>query len=214
MSHLNMYDLLTSPTIDGLFAIEELAIENRTSLILCLLRRHSVIAEQTGDTIGYHFSKEGAAEAIINMLYNAYVESFDDAITINLTVSHLFQEAERWLQERLLVDYPHSRFVPTKKQPDLDLIPIAEIPGMVQLDGCLMPENQMALIAAGTFKDYINVSRRIVDAVVFDNNVVFILGEATDEIVMLNQLLQNSMINVIWTDKYLNILGSHTYRLS
>lgn len=201
----------TTPCIDN--ALDGLEAYEAKQMALALLRRHVIISDKTGDYIGYHFARDAAADLIINTMHNAAIENGYTDLHLRRHVVDTFNTADQWVYENILTDGHSQRIIRSIKNIDMENIPLLNLPGFTVLDGIIMPETQQEWVVKHTFK-HINLDQQIVDALYYDQNVIFILGKPEGEPVLIGDVLQNEVINIMFADMKLNILSANTYRLS
>ena len=204
----------SSPGVDiTLFRSTDDATSRRAAII-GWLRRQTIWSEYDGTIIGYRYAPIAVGQEIMNMIHRSIVESFDDIVTRNKTTLTIYRSSEEWIERNILNVTGRSHgFVPALDQPDLDNYKYIEFPTAVNMGDCIMPSDQEEMMKHRTLDNIITLDRRIVDAIVFDNNVVFVMGSKAEEVVYIGKLLQNEFINCIFIDEYMNVLAANTYTL-
>lgn len=186
------------------------------AMIVAWLRRQTIWAEYDGTIIGYRYAPIAVGQEIMNLIHRSLVETFnDDNAELNKLIMFVYASYEYWIENKITKPVGKNTFgfVPALIQPDLDEIKYVEFPQSVNLGDCIMPNDQQDMIVNRTFDNIVNLDRYIVNAIIFDNNVIFVMGKSPNEVIYINKLLQNEFIHCMFVDEYMNVLAVQTYSL-
>lgn len=202
--------LFKTPVIDNVF--DGLDENESRVLALALLRRHAVISEDDGSYIAYHFARDAAADLIISTMHTAFKSEDLTPAQNNEFICNMYNKTDEFIYNEILSNSLHKRIIPISTPLVAADLPLLEIPGFTVLDGIIMPETQVEWASKNTFQ-FVNLDKQIVDAIYYDQNIIFIVGEPTGDPVLIGDILQNEIINVMFADRKFNMLSANTYRL-
>lgn len=199
-----------SPTIDSLF--DGLDPKDRFIMAIAILRRHTVVSENTGAYIGYHYFRDAAAEMTINALYRKHIKA-NDPEQANNKVCNEYNELDYNINAQVLSSLIGQRIMACNEKLDRDQIEELHLPNFGAIDGIIDPNDQKEWVNKRVF-EHVNLDQVIIDAIYHDQNIIFIVGPATGEPILIGDTFNNEIINIMFADKDFNMLSAKTYKFN